>query len=138
MTYLLVLAPIVVLLAGAGFATLEKGIVSSYWEGLWWALSLMTTVGFVGESPETTAGRILSGFLMISGFALLTLATAALASLFVRGDEAPMEQRERDFARDALERLDELATRLDDIESALARTVTDRPSGAGAADHQDP
>ncbi len=120
-TYLLVLAPLVVLLAGAGFATLEKDTVSSYWEGLWWALSLMTTVGFVGESPETTGGRILSGVLMISGFALLTLATAALASLFVRGEEAPAEERDREFEVAALERLEELAARLDDIEAALGR-----------------
>ena len=63
--YLLVLTPLVVLLAGAGFATLEKGLVSSYWEGLWWALSLMTTVGFVGETPETTGGRIISAALML-------------------------------------------------------------------------
>ena len=53
-TSLLVLAPLIVLGTGAGFATLESDTVSSYWEGLWWALSLMTTVGFVGESPETT------------------------------------------------------------------------------------
>ena len=101
--YLLLSAPLVVLFAGAGFAALERQ-VGSYWEGLWWALSLMTTVGFVGEAPETTAGRLVSAILMISGFALLTLATAAIASLFVREEEEPEEQRERDFERVALER----------------------------------
>lgn len=118
--YLLVLTPLVVLLAGAGFATLEKGLVSSYWEGLWWALSLMTTVGFVGETPETTGGRMISAALMLSGFALVTLATAAIASFFVRGDEAPEEQRERDFETVALARLDALGDRLHAIEAALA------------------
>ena len=127
--YLLLLAPLIVLLAGAGFATLEKDTVSSYWEGLWWSLSLMTTVGFVGESPETTGGRILSALLMISGFALLTLATAAIASLFVREDEAPEEQRERTFESVVLGRLDELAARLEGIEAALAKP--EAQSGAG-------
>lgn len=119
--YLLLLAPLLVLLAGAGFATLEKDTVSSYWEGLWWAVSLMTTVGFVGETPETTGGRILSALLMISGFGLLTVATAAIASLFVREDEAPEEQRERTFESAVLARLEDLASRLEEIESALAR-----------------
>ena len=119
--YLLVIAPLVVLLAAAGFATLERDAVSSYWEGLWWALSLMTTVGFVGETPETTAGRIVSAILMLSGFAVLTLATAAIASMFVREEEAPEEQREREFERVAIERLEDLAVRLEAIESTLAR-----------------
>ncbi len=129
-TYLLVLAPLMVLLAGAGFATLEKDKITSYWDGLWWALSLMTTVGFVGETPDTTGGKIVSGILMVSGFALLTLATAAIASLFVREDEAPQGQRERDFERVALERLDELATRLEAIENALGREKIDDPEHA--------
>ncbi len=127
--YLLFLAPLIVLLAGAGFATLEKDTVSSYWEGLWWSLSLMTTVGFVGESPETTGGRILSALLMISGFALLTLATAAIASLFVREDEAPEEQRERAFEGAVLGRLEELAARLEAIETALAKPEAANPPG---------
>ena len=55
---LLSTATALVLAAGGGFAALENHLVSSYWEGVWWALSLMTTVGFVGESPETTSGRL--------------------------------------------------------------------------------
>ena len=125
--YLLLGAPLVVLCAGAGFAALERQ-VGSYWEGLWWALSLMTTVGFVGEAPETAAGQVVSAILMVSGFALLTVATAAIASLFVREEEAPAEQRERDFERVALDRLDELAARLGALERALAGGDADPPA----------
>jgi Ion channel len=89
----LLLGVVVLLLAGAGFVALESNVVHTYWEGLWWALSLMTTVGFVGESPETTGGRILSAALMVSGFALLTLTTAAIASLFVREEERSRQNR---------------------------------------------
>ena len=126
--YLLLAAPLFVLFAAAGFATLEKDTVSSYWEGLWWALSLMTTVGFVGEAPETTAGRILSSILMISGFSLLAVATAAIASLFVREEEAPEERREREFEEVALERFEEISARLQAIETRLAvEHETERP-----------
>ncbi|MGZ8758768.1 MAG: ion channel, partial [Aeromicrobium sp.] len=64
----LVVGAVVVLLAGGGFAAFESRQVSNYWEGVWWALSLMSTVGFVGEAPESLVGRLLSSVLMVSGF----------------------------------------------------------------------
>lgn len=114
------LSAVAVLLAGGGFAALETRNVSSYAEGVWWALSLMTTVGFVGESPETTGGRILSAVLMLIGFGLLSITTAVIASLFVREDEAPEERREEAFEEQALKRLDELGRRLDRLEQSLS------------------
>ncbi len=81
-TYLII-AAFIVILAGGGFAAFESRQVSNYWEGLWWALSLMSTVGFIGEAPETVLGRLVSSVLMVSGFALMPLVTAAIASLFV-------------------------------------------------------
>jgi len=122
---LLVFGVLAVLLAGAGFAALESDVVTGYWDGVWWALSLMTTVGFVGETPETTGGRILSAVLMLSGFAILALTTAAIASLFVREEEEPFEKSERAFEREAMARLDELSTRLDRIERALPPDAPD-------------
>lgn len=116
---LLAVGAVTVLLAGGGFAALESQTVPGYWDGLWWALSLMTTVGFIGETPETTGGRLLSALLMVSGFALMTLTTAAIASLFVREVEEPERLQERDFERQMLDRLDGLATRLEAIERAL-------------------
>jgi voltage-gated potassium channel len=83
----------------------------------------MTTVGFVGESPVTTAGRILSGLMMLFGFGLVTLTTAAIASLFVREHEEPVEAMERAFERTVAARLIDLDARLDRIEQALQ----DRP-----------
>ena len=52
-----VIGGVAALLVGAGAAAaFEADTVSSYWDGLWWALGLMTTVGFVGGPPHTTAG----------------------------------------------------------------------------------
>lgn len=110
---------VVVLLAGGGFAAFESQQVSSYGEGVWWALSLMSTVGFVGEAPESTAGRLVSSILMISGFALMALVTASIASLFVRGEELPDEAEEREFEVRALALLDHLVQRLERVETRL-------------------
>ena len=110
----------VLLIAGGGLAALETDTVGSYGDGLWWALSLMTTVGFAGDTPQTVAGKALSGVLMLLGFVLLSLTTAALASLFVREDEAPTEERERNFERDTLHELRQLSARLEAIEERLS------------------
>ena len=115
----LILGTLLVLLAGGGFAALESDTVSSYWEGVWWALSLATTVGFVGETPHTTVGRLLSSGLMVFGFGLMAFTTAAIASLFVHEQEAPVEAAEQAFERALLLQLAELTARLDRIEQAV-------------------
>ena len=104
--------------AGAGAAT-ETETVGSYGRGLWWAISLMTTVGFIGPPPRTTAGAIISVTLMLIGFLFLSLLSAALASLFVREDVAPVEQRELAVEVEITARLDEIAMRLDRLEATL-------------------
>jgi voltage-gated potassium channel len=117
--YLIPVIAILVLLAGGGFAALETDTVGSYWEGVWWALSLTTTVGFANGTPETTLGKALSSVVMVLGFVLLALTTAALASLFVREEQGPEEVREHAFEEDALAELRQLSARLEAIEARL-------------------
>lgn len=117
--YLLPIAALVVVLAGGGFAALETDSVTSFGDGVWWALSLVTTVGFIGASPVTTAGRVLAGALMLFGFALLSVVTAALASFLVREDEAPIERREATFEGSAIDELRAMNQRLERIERRL-------------------
>lgn len=125
LVHYLVIATFVVLLAGGGFAAFESRQVSTFWEGMWWALSLMTTVGFVGEAPESVVGRLLSSGLMVSGFALMTLVTASVSSLFIREEQIPDEQAEELFEEQALRHLAELAQRLEALEATL------KPRGPG-------
>lgn len=108
----LAVGAVLVLLTGSGFAALEGHQVSSYGEGVWWSLSLMTTVGFVGEAPESTSGRVLSSVVMVAGFALLALVTAAISSLFVRAEQLPDVVAEEAFEAKALRLLGELSQRL--------------------------
>jgi voltage-gated potassium channel len=108
-----------VLAGGGGFAALENHVVSSYGEGVWWALSLMTTVGFVGESPETPSGRAVSAVLMVAGFALMTVTTAAVASTLVREEEEPDLAAERDFEESTRQLLSDIAARLEISERAM-------------------
>jgi voltage-gated potassium channel len=108
-----------VLLAGGGFAALETDTVESYWEGVWWALSLTTTVGFADGTPETVLGKALSGVVMVLGFLLLALTSGALASLFVREQQEPEDVREHAFEEGVLAELRRLNERLELIEARL-------------------
>ncbi len=115
------IASLVLLVAGAGgVASLETGTVGSFWEGLWWAISLMSTVGFIGTPPTTVPGAVLSVALMLSGFMLLALVSAALASLFVKQDVEPFEKLERAVDQQILERLGMLTERIAALEAQLA------------------
>ena len=49
---------LVVVVSAAAAAAIETRTVDSFPRGLWWATSLITTVGFIGEPPETAAGAM--------------------------------------------------------------------------------
>lgn len=121
------LSAVVLILLGAGAAAaIETNTVSSYWSGLWWSISLITTVGFIGEPPETAAGAVLSAGLMVVGFLLLAMVSASLAALFVREEEEPRDTREQAAIRRIIDTLDHLEHRLASIEQQL----TERPGGS--------
>lgn len=122
-----------VLAGGGGLAAVENHVASSYGEGVWWALSLMTTVGFVGEAPETTGGRIVSALLMLAGFAMMALTTAAIASTLVREQEEPELKVERDFEESTHALLTSIAARLDALEAAVTAVDVRRDSPARPA-----
>jgi voltage-gated potassium channel len=119
--FVIPLAAIVVLLAGGALAAIETDTVDGYGEGVWWAVSLASTVGFSGESPQTAGGRIVSGFLMIFGFATLSLITAAVASLLVVEEDVPELEVAPVSEREVLEELQRVRTRLESLEARLAR-----------------
>ncbi len=105
--------------AGAG-AAIESHTVGSYGRGLWWAVSLMTTVGFIGPPPSTTAGAVVSMILMVTGSLLLSLLSAAMASFFMREDVEPIEERELSAEREIVRQLAVIAARLEAFEAQLA------------------
>ncbi len=113
-------AVLVVVAAGA-VAAFETDTVTSFWRGLWWSISLVTTVGFIGPPPTTDAGAALSVVLMVIGFVLLATVSAALASLFVRDDERPREVREESIEHALLAALRSVELRLAVIEGRLAQ-----------------
>jgi voltage-gated potassium channel len=110
-----------ILAAGGGLAAAETDTVHGFWQGCWWALSLMTTVGFIESEPLTTAGRLISAVLMVSGFALLAIVTATIASAFVREEERPEEKALQELEQRVLGEVRAVNERLRAIEEGLER-----------------
>ena len=64
------------------FETAEGGFADLF-DSMWWALVSMTTVGYGDLYPTTSGGRILAGFIILCGVAIISLFTATVSSIFV-------------------------------------------------------
>jgi voltage-gated potassium channel len=69
---------------GAAFSSVEKG--RSTWDGVWWAVSTMTTVGYGDIAPITNYGRVIAIVVMLVGIGFIALVTGALAQRFLAGE----------------------------------------------------
>ena len=89
--YLLGLSMVTLGLAGAGFYWLEP-TVHSYADGLWLAFVTGATVGYGDVVPTTPISRIFAVFMVLLGYALLSLVTASIAAVFVGEDEKKLRR----------------------------------------------
>jgi voltage-gated potassium channel len=106
-----VLALLTILGGGAAFAAVEKSQHLTAWDGVWWAMTTVTTVGYGDVSPETTGGRILAIVVMLVGIGFVAVLTAAAADRFMRNRREAAAERDEVNAK-----LDELLSRLDSLE----------------------
>lgn len=75
-----------VFIAGAAEATVDQGDFKSFWDGIWWAVVTVTTVGYGDLYPHTVAGRLIAMLLMLVGIGFISVLTASIASIFVKTD----------------------------------------------------
>jgi voltage-gated potassium channel len=110
-----VLALLTILGGGAGFAAVEKvdqhGHHLNAWDGVWWAITTVTTVGYGDLSPSTTGGRVIAIVVMLVGIGFVAILTAAAAERFIRSRERSERERAELFAR-----LDDIVARLEAAE----------------------
>ena len=88
--YSLVLCGLILLIGGVGFWMLDPN-VHTLSEGLWLAFTTAATVGYGDVVPSTPASRGFAVIVVLLGLAVLSLATASLAAIFVEKDVAEEE-----------------------------------------------
>lgn len=118
-----VLAVIAFLVAAGGtlLALVEpERAPGGFWDGVWWAVVTVTTVGYGDIAPATLAGRLIATVLMLTGIGLTATLAACIAAYFI-------DQEQGSDIRALTERLDR-------IESLLGALVENRDRGQ-AADH---
>jgi voltage-gated potassium channel len=79
-----------IVVAGAAERAFASGEFGTLWDGIWWAVTSVTTVGYGDLYAKSVAGRLIGMLLMFVGISFLSLPTAAIASRFVkqeRGEE---------------------------------------------------
>jgi voltage-gated potassium channel len=93
--YLLGLGAGMLALAGGGFYWLEP-TVHSYADGLWLAFESGATVGYGDILPTTPSSRLFAAFMVLLGYALMSLVTGAIAAAFVGEDEKRLRRELHD------------------------------------------
>lgn len=117
--YLLLTAAAILVLCGAGYWWIEP-TTPTLAEGLWLAFVTAATVGYGDVVPTTTASKIFSIFVVLLGFGVLTLVTAAIAAHWVETEEREIE---REVLRDVHRQIDLLRREL----AQLRAELTERP-----------
>ena len=66
-----------VVIGGALFSVIEPD--ADWFDGVWWAIVTLTTVGYGDYSPESFLGRWLGAFVMAGGIGAVAILTGLLA-----------------------------------------------------------
>ena len=130
---IVVATAVIVVASGVAIRALDPDEYASVWDGIWWALQTVTTVGYGDVTPENAAGRFVAGAVMLAGVALVAIVTAAVTSSFVERAQAQRgaeEAGEDDLAAERLDaRLEDIAARLDRVERMLGTLSESRSAG---------
>jgi voltage-gated potassium channel len=125
-------AAVCLLIGGAGFYWLEP-TVHSYADGLWLAFVTGATVGYGDMVPTSSAARVWAVVMVLLGFAVLSMLTATLVTMFLGEDEAKLR---RELHHDIRTLRDEVRTLRAEIAAARAADAAPERSDhrAGSAE----
>ena len=119
--YAAVFTGITALTAGAAFASVEKTSVGN---GIYWAITTMTTVGYGDVTPKTPEGKVLAIAVMLVGIGFAALVVGSFADRFINPPVHELELTEEDLlaqVRKISAQVSESSAQLQRIERALTK-----------------
>ena len=117
--YAATLAFLTAIAGGAAFAAVENISVG---DGIYWAVTTMSTVGYGDVTPKTTEGKVVAVVVMMIGIGTAALLIGAVAQQFVnRQVETSMAELHGE-EEDLLEQVREISTRLEVLQAAIQRS----------------
>jgi voltage-gated potassium channel len=75
-----------VVVAGAAQATFDANEFPTMWDGVWWAIVTVTTVGYGDFYPSDVEGRLIGIAVMLLGIGFISVLTATIASQLIQND----------------------------------------------------
>jgi voltage-gated potassium channel len=79
----------------------QPGVFKNVFDGLWWAIATLTTVGYGDIYPVTMLGKLFTAIISLCGLSLLAIPTCILSSGFVE-----LTQEKRSAGKDKLRQSD--------------------------------
>jgi voltage-gated potassium channel len=113
----------VVVASGVLMRLIDHREYHTIWDGMWWAVQTVTTVGYGDVTPKYVSGRIVAVFVMLEGVAFLAIVTALITSTFVQRASQLRPVDEEAEPSTIASRFDELEARLDQIDESLQRIL---------------
>jgi voltage-gated potassium channel len=107
--YVIYLTVILIFICGFIFSIFEKG--KSLFDGIWWAIETVSTVGYGDIAPLTTGGRTIGIILIFLGIGFMSMLTAAISAYFVEKDA-------NQDTKQILEKLESLSKELDELKKS--------------------
>lgn len=124
----LLAAAIIVVVFGVLVAGVDPNIKTA-WDGIWWALATVSTVGYGDVVPSSLLGRMIAALLVIMGLGVFVVITANFLTLSLRREEEAFHDEEhevkqilrevretRAMQNDTMRMLKMVMSRLDKIE----------------------
>jgi len=65
------------------FYVMERGNHRSFFDGLWWTVVTITTVGYGDVVPSSEGGKIFGLLVIVSGFLMMSVTTALVSSILI-------------------------------------------------------
>ena len=125
MAYVILSAILLVYTVALSVLSFEKSApnanITTMGDSLWWAVVTITTIGYGDYYPVTVPGRWAATALMVGGFAVLSMVTAAVSSWLVESVTAATNQRRQADEVIGSEELARLTAQISRLHDQLAR-----------------